>query len=411
MSLSAVFHCSNFVFIILFSSVTVFQFLSIVSGQNASEAPLWSFVGHNRTSIGRPPIVGHRRKNVAITIGQYSEREGDRDMLEKAKVSLKPEQSVKSSSQTIVGRWEIGHEQSTLPRPVRPIFFGQSLPQISAAADSTRALARYDTALPRFTPKKSSANRIILPPGFVEGIRNGVAMDSLTNHRQRPMDESMLMPKKSDNYEGNGAEKPKTVILTNGRVPPPPEDQIQQTSGSRTLPEDGQVLVEQGNKSKYRKPVPLSEHRHEDIRPATDGQRLGPQAKYAGQTNEYKEDLGKEFTRRDGRRGEGAAAYFGPLKYNGGDGPASRLAGSGINPPPEGTRIRVEIGGNQSAGEEAIAQGKGRQGQGQISPNVNAPEEITGSRFRNIDEQLNALNGGNRGRGPNRYVKMDLLNE
>lgn len=79
-----------------------------------------------------------------------------------------------------------------------------------------------------------------------------------------------------------------------------------------------------------------------------------------------------------------------------------------INPPPEGTRIKMD-GRNDGKANERERQWHRKDGT--ISPYVNAPEEITGSRFRNIDEQFNAMNGGNGGRGQNRYVKMDLLNE
>lgn len=46
---------------------------------------------------------------------------------------------------------------------------------------------------------------------------------------------------------------------------------------------------------------PLANFRHEDIRPAS-GDRLGPQAKFAGETNEYKEDWGKEYSQAEERR-------------------------------------------------------------------------------------------------------------
>lgn len=36
----------------------------------------------------------------------------------------------------------------------------------------------------------------------------------------------------------------------------------------------------------------LDNHAHDDLRPAT-GRRLGPQTRFGGGTNEYKEDLGR----------------------------------------------------------------------------------------------------------------------
>ena len=89
---------------------------------------------------------------------------------------------------------------------------------------------------------------------------------------------------------------------------------------------------------------------------------------------------------------------------------------AGINPPPAGAQVFVgerPIIDAQSlnlAQPNAAQLGAGGM-RGRITPYLNAPEELTGSRWRNIDEHFNALNGGNKGRGPNRFVKMDLLNE
>jgi hypothetical protein len=66
--------------------------------------------------------------------------------------------------------------------------------------------------------------------------------------------------------------------------------------------------------------------------------------------------------------------------------------------------------GNNILGNENVQPVRNGKG-GMMKEYLNAPEELTGSRWRNIDEYFNNLNGGNRGRGPNRYVKVDLLNE
>ena len=156
-------------------------------------------------------------------------------------------------------------------------------------------------------------------------------------------------------------------------------------------------------------PVPaLPNFRHEDLRPAIDGERLGPQGKFAGQTNEYREDLGKQFTRHQ-QLGEADGrpiplTEFGPKRLTSGDGPASKFIGAGINPPPTGTQVFVgerpviDAQTLQQVTGQQPANPTGRLGLlgGQIRPYTNAPEEITGSRWRNMDEYFNALNGGDR---------------
>ncbi|KAL3088635.1 hypothetical protein niasHT_023253 [Heterodera trifolii] len=345
--------------------------------------------------------MAHRRINsAAITMGKYSEREGDRDMLENARGNQ--QFGMGQPRQTINGRWTIGQmvekqrqlhqqlisqqQQQTLSRPVRPIVTVQSFP---TAGPARGALPNYVTNLSRFASAPAAANsRIVLPPIFVERIRtDGYANPWEEKRTKQKMDGRT----EEKNYGANGiVERPKTLILTNERIAKLPDLPNGQKSNNLTLKGENE-------------PIPLSEFRHEDIRPAIDGERLGPQAKYAGQTNEYKEDLGKQFTKTDGRRN------YGPLKViNRENEQTNGREDTEINPPPEGTRIKMD------ERKEEKANGRERQWHrrdGTISPYVNAPEEITGSRFRNIDEQFNAMNGGNGGRGQNRYVKMDLLNE
>jgi len=73
-----------------------------------------------------------------------------------------------------------------------------------------------------------------------------------------------------------------------------------------------------------------------------------------------------------------------------------------INPNLDGSKVFID--NNKNSKNTGLTTGR-------ISPYLNAPEEITGSRWRSFDEYFNNLNKGNRGRGPNRYVKIDLLNE
>ncbi|KAL3078166.1 hypothetical protein niasHS_012053 [Heterodera schachtii] len=355
--------------------------------------------------------MAHRRINsAAITMGKYSEREGDRDMLENARGSpmmAKADDQFGTGQlrQTINGRWTIGQmvekqrqlhqqmisqqQQQTLSRPVRPIVTVQSFP---TAGPARGALPNFVTNLSRFASAPAAANnRIVLPPIFVERIRTDGYANPWVEKRtkQKKTDERTEEKPKEGNYGANGIERPKTLILTNERIAKLPDLPNGQKSNNLTLKEN--------------EPIPLSEFRHEDIRPAVDGERMGPQAKYAGQTNEYKEDWGKQFTKTNGRR------YYGPLKVI--DRENEQTNGredTDINPPPEGTRIKMDGRNDGKANER---EGQWHRRDGTISPYVNAPEEITGSRFRNIDEQFNAMNGGNGGRSQNRYVKMDLLNE
>jgi hypothetical protein len=68
------------------------------------------------------------------------------------------------------------------------------------------------------------------------------------------------------------------------------------------------TIQQQGNGQQQQQqsidiPVPaLPDFRHEDIRPEVDGERLGPQWKFAGPSNQYREDWGKEFTKSEDRR-------------------------------------------------------------------------------------------------------------
>uniref|UniRef100_A0A915DSE6 Uncharacterized protein n=1 Tax=Ditylenchus dipsaci TaxID=166011 RepID=A0A915DSE6_9BILA len=78
-----------------------------------------------------------------------------------------------------------------------------------------------------------------------------------------------------------------------------------------------------------------------------------------------------------------------------GRGPASSLVGTGFNPIMDRVVINPDHDSRQA---------------GSMSE-YSGPEEITRSRYRNLDETRNAINGGSGGRGPNRYVKMELLNE
>ena len=42
--------------------------------------------------------------------------------------------------------------------------------------------------------------------------------------------------------------------------------------------------------------------RGEDFRPIQDGERLGQQGKFAGPTNQYREDWGQKFTQKEGNQ-------------------------------------------------------------------------------------------------------------
>lgn len=104
-------------------------------------------------------------------------------------------------------------------------------------------------------------------------------------------------------------EPPKTRILTNDRIPPPSSN-----GGIRPMPivplnnknNNNFNGFENGwkkTKSAEEVPLKLPDFRHEDIRPEIDGERLGPQGKFGGPSNQYKEDWGRELTAK-GRGGE-----------------------------------------------------------------------------------------------------------
>lgn len=86
---------------------------------------------------------------------------------------------------------------------------------------------------------------------------------------------------------GNGQEM--SAVASGAAKPPPPQISAGMAPNLRGADLD--------------RPVPaLPDFRHEDIRPATDGERLGPQGKFSGATNEYREDWGRELTRAESNR-------------------------------------------------------------------------------------------------------------
>ena len=122
---------------------------------------------------------------------------------------------------------------------------------------------------------------------------------------------SRIVPSQTNEAAG-GLEPPKTRILTNDLVPP--------AVGSRRPPSpivpvqttNGAIATRTGQQPPIiDRPVPaLPDFRHEDLRPEEDGERLGPQGKFAGPTNQYREDLGKEFTRSENRQSFPLAGCF-----------------------------------------------------------------------------------------------------
>ncbi|KAI1727045.1 hypothetical protein Ddc_04328 [Ditylenchus destructor] len=231
----------------------------------------------------------------------------------------------------------------------------------------------------------------------------------------------------------------------------------------------------------------LDNHAKEDTRPAT-GRRLGPQGRFGGGTNEYREDWGHTAPNRgiNDRRewwekppGAGTLIWnsspppplnqyvsqvgienmpTGPYLNRGASGQRRIILGDDLSendpighiqfgktvnmefttPAPYlyGTQTTTVIGvplvdvsvrptdvnsdgrglvgrfigsGFNPTSERIVFPTEQRR-EGKIVEYY-GPEELTGSRYRQLDEVHQRENGGTSGRGPNRYVKMELLNE
>ncbi|KAI1728173.1 hypothetical protein DdX_00333 [Ditylenchus destructor] len=291
----------------------------------------------------------------------------------------------------------------------------------------------------------------------------------------------------------------KTTILTNENVLPDETKTVvaQETTGITASP-----MSHNGNNSNSDTAIGpyttypdhradlfpvLDNHAKEDTRPAT-GRRLGPQGRFGGGTNEYKEDWGHTAPNRginDRREWWEKPPGAGTLIWNSSPLPplnqyTSQVGIENMPPGPYPNRgasgqRRVILGDDLSENDpighiqfgktvnmefttpapylygkqtttvigvplvdvsvrptDVASDGRGLVGrfigsgfnptserimlpteqrrEGRIDEYF-GPEELTGSRYRQLDEVRQRDIGGTSGRGPNRYVKMELLNE
>uniref|UniRef100_A0A915NG26 Uncharacterized protein n=1 Tax=Meloidogyne floridensis TaxID=298350 RepID=A0A915NG26_9BILA len=245
------------------------------------------------------------------------------------------------------------------------LFFLLLIPSLISSFD--RTIDHFETNLDRFAkgpPSHIKPSRIILPANFMEKLINngGIQLKRRENFEHN-------FNGNINKLNNNQPNQPTTRILTNPKIP------VDKTLlNNREKEKEENTYLSQVNQLI---PSIPSIKTGEDPRPFLEGERLGQQGKFGGPTNQYKEDWGQKYTQKENKE-------------------------MNINPNLDGSKVFID--NNKNSKNTGLTTGR-------ISPYLNAPEEITGSRWRGFDEYFNNLNKGNRGRGPNRYVKIDLLNE
>nr|CAD2183141.1 unnamed protein product [Meloidogyne enterolobii] len=194
----------------------------------------------------------------------------------------------------------------------------------------------------------------------------------------------------TNKLNNNQLNQPTTRILTNPKIP------VDKNLLNKNKEKEENAYLSQVNQLI---PSIPSINTGEDPRPFLEGERLGQQGKFGGPTNQYKEDWGHKYTQKENREMVGQVPNF--ISSFGSSQQPSKIE-KDINPNLDGSKVFID--NNKNSQNTGLTSGR-------ISPYLNAPEEITGSRWRSFDEYFNNLNKGNRGRGPNRFVKIDLLNE
>ncbi|KAL7078112.1 hypothetical protein ACQ4LE_002179 [Meloidogyne hapla] len=266
---------------------------------------------------------------------------------------------------------------------ILPIF----IPLISSFGGT---IDRFETNLDRFAkgpPTNIKPSRIIIPTNFMEKLKNSEGIQLKRTEKTNFEEENIN--KLNNNNLNKNLNQPKIRILTNPNIP---IDKPLNKNNERKLEENNYL----SKTTQINNLIPQI-IRGEDKRPFQEGERLGQQGKFAGPTNQYKEDWGQKFTQRENKEMFQQVPGFISSRT------AQIKIEKDINPNLDGAKVIIDTTQNSGQLNGQIS--------GRISPYLNAPEELTGSRWRGIDEYFNNLNKGNRGRGPNRYVKIDLLNE
>ncbi|CAK5045912.1 unnamed protein product [Meloidogyne enterolobii] len=266
------------------------------------------------------------------------------------------------------------------------LFFLLLIPPLIASFD--RTIDHFETNLDRFAkgpPSHIKPSRIILPTNFMEKlINNGGIQLKKQGNFERNFNEN------TNKLNNNHLNQPTTRILTNPKIP------IDKILLNKNKEKEENAYLSQVNQLI---PSIPSINTGEDPRPFLEGERLGQQGKFGGPTNQYKEDWGHKYTQKENREMVGQVQNF--VSSFTSSQQSSKIE-KDINPNLDGSKVFID--NNKKSLNTGLTTGR-------ISPYLNAPEEITGSRWRSFDEYFNNLNKGNRGRGPNRFVKIDLLNE